>query len=72
MTATPATVRVRLEAPPWKRDHIAACGRFYGTWREKIGNNPAMDIKAETGSGNGTSTIWSKPSDASRRPVEVA
>ncbi len=72
MTATPATVRVRLEAPPWKKDHIWACGRFCGTWRGKIGNNPAMDIKAETGSGNGTSTIWTKPADASRRPVEVA
>ena len=72
LATAPATVKVRLEAPPWKKGHIAACGRFYGTWREMIGINPTMDIKAETGSGQGVSSIWSKPSDPSRRPVEVA
>eukprot|EP00959_Pyramimonas_sp_CCMP1952_P407627 8543069-Pyramimonas_sp.AAC.1 len=56
MLQQPSRVRVRIDAPPWKRDHIGAVGRFYGTYRGCT-NSEAMEIRGETGSGpNGRST----------------
>ena len=72
LTQKPSSVRVRLEAPPWKKDHISACGKFYGTWRQHVDGRAAMDIRTDTGSGNGVSTVWTKPTDVTKRPVELA
>ena len=78
MEQRPPHVRVKVEAPDWKRPHISAVGRFHGCWKAQILKafpNTHLSITSVTGTGKGKSVIWTKPpsADAStRRPIELA
>jgi len=78
MEQQPPHVRVKVEAPDWKRPHISAVGRFHGCWRDQIVKafpNTALTLTSVTGTGQGKSVIWTKPPPAdaaTRRPIELA
>ena len=75
-TPRPDPIKLRVEAPPWKADHISAIGRFHGIWETCILRKcpgTSLRIKGVTGSGKGQSVIWTQPPNlTTNRAMELA
>ena len=63
MTAPLPRIRFRVEAPPWKKPHSMAVGRFYGEWAKMHAN---VMVKGTVGAGKTPSTMWTDVVDGKR------
>ena len=54
----PHRIRTTVEAPPWKKDHVQAVGRFYGAWKSQTSTLVAIDVRGELGPPR--SQMWTK------------
>ena len=65
----PHKIRVTVECPPWKRDHVKAVARFCGTWRTQTASQVDVEIRGEIGPPR--SQIWTKAVPG-RPPICIA
>ena len=63
LTAPLLRIRFRVEAPPWKKPHSQAVGRFHGEWAKL---HATVAIKGTVGAGKTASTMWTDAVDGKR------
>ena len=68
----PESIKVSVECPEWKRDHVKAVGRFCGTIRSMCTQIGIEVIAVRGEMGPPKSTIWTVPTTAAPRPMLLA